>query len=136
MGLNLPLRTETFTAPEDQSWLGSAHGTSEADPITLNADTFLTLFPDGIVPSGVVVGIVTATGLYVPYTDAATNGAGSDVARGHLLTTVNLGGTTAGTVDRVACALFWHGEVVEANLPTGHGLTAAAKVDLNQIRYV
>lgn len=134
--MRLNIGTEVFSANEDQSWLGSAHGTNEADSITLNGDLFLTLFPTGIVPSGVVLGKITATGLYVPYTDAGTNGVGSDVALGHLFTTVDLGGTTAATVDRVAAAIFWHGEVVESKLPTGHGLTAAAKVDLNQIRYV
>jgi len=27
-------------------------------------------------------------------------------------------------------ALYWHGEVVESFLPTGHGLTTAGKTDL------
>ncbi len=136
MGVNLTIKRETFAAPEDYSWLGSAHGTNEADPITLDGDLFLSTFPTGVIPGGTVVGIVTATGLYAPYTDAATHGAGSDVARGHLLTTIDLGGTTAGTVGNVGAALYWHGEVVEAKLKTGHGLTAAAKADLTQIRYV
>lgn len=133
--MKLDIKSEVFTPGEDQSWLGSAHGTDEADPITLNADLFLALFPTGVVPSGTVVGI-TATGLYAPYTDAATHGVGTDTARYHLLTTVDLGGTTAGTVDRVAAAGFWHGQVIEAKLPVGHGLTAAAKADLTQIHYV
>jgi len=134
--MKLDIKTETFTPGEDQSWLGSAHGTNECDPITLNADLFLALFPTGVVPSGTVVGKITATGLYAPYTDAGTHGAGTETASGHLFTTIDLGGTTAGTVDRAAGALYWHGEVVEAKLPVGHGLTAAAKVDLAQIRYV
>lgn len=134
MGMNLGLRTETFTPPEDQRWLGSAHGTTECDSITLDGDTFLTTFPTGIVPSGVVLGKVTSTGLYVQYDDASV--LGPEVARGHLFTTVDLGGTTAGTVDKVAAALYWHGEVVEAKLPTGHGLNAAAKADLTQVRYI
>lgn len=134
MGMNLGIRTETFTPPEDQRWLGSAHGTTECDSITLDGDAFLTTFPTGIVPSGVVLGKVTATGLYRQYIDG--NSDGTEVARGHLFTTTDLGGTTAGTVDKVAAALYWHGEVVEAKLPTGHGLNAAAKVDLAQVRYV
>jgi hypothetical protein len=134
--MRLPITTEVFSASEDQSWLGSAHGTNECDPVTLNADLFLAAFPAGIVPSGVVLGKITATGLYAPYTDAATHGAGTDTAAGHLFTTVDLGGTTAAAVDRVAGALYWHGEVVESKLPTNHGLTAAAKADLTQIRYV
>lgn len=134
MGLNLPIKTEAFSPPEDQRWLGSAHGTNEADPITLDGDSFLTTFPTGVVPSGVVLGKVTATGLYRQYIDG--NSDGTEVARGHLFTTVDLGGTTAAVVGNVGAALYWHGEVVEASLPTGHGLNAAAKADLPQIRYV
>lgn len=134
MGLNLPLVTQAYTASEDQKWLGSAHGTNEADPITLDGDTFLASFPTGIVPSGVVLGKITATGLYRQMLAASTDG--SQTAVGHLFTTTDLGGTTAATVDRVSAALYWHGEVVEADLPANHGLTAAAKTALNQIRYV
>ena len=133
-GMKLGIKRETFAAPEDYSWLGSAHGTNEADPITLNGDAFLAAFPDGVVPGGTVVGMVTATGLYEPYADAGAGGL--DVARGHLLTTVDLGGTTAATVGNVGAALYWHGEVIVANLKTNNGLTAAARADLPQIRYV
>lgn len=135
--MRLAQQSTTYASPEDQSWLGSAHGTNAANPVTLDGDTFLTLFPTGVVPSGTVLGKVTATGLYVPYTDAGTNGAGSDTAVGHLLTTIDLGGTTAATVDKVAGAILMHGEIIEAKLPTGHGLTAAAKVDVaGRIWYV
>lgn len=132
--MRLGIRRETFGAPEDHSWLGSQHGTDNCDPITLDGDAFLATFTDGIVPSGVVLGRVTATGLYAPYDGAAADG--SEVAKGHLFTTKELGGTTAATVGNVSAALYWHGEVVEANLPVGHGLDAAAKADLPQIRYV
>lgn len=134
MGMDLGFKTETFSPVEDHTWLGSAHGTDNCDSITLDGDAFLATFANGIVPSGVVLGRVTATGLYRPYADGAVDG--TEVARGHLFTTVDLGGTTAATVGNVAAALLWHGEVVEANLPTGHGLDAAAKADLPQIRYV
>ncbi len=134
MGLNLPIRTEVFSASEDQRWLGSAHGTNSADPITLDGDAFLATFPTGVVPSGVVLGKITATGLYRPYIDGNVDG--TNVAAGHLFTTTDLGGTTAAAVDKVGAALYWHGEVVEASLPANHGLNAAAKVDLPQIRYV
>lgn len=136
MGVNLPLVTQTFTAPEDQRWLGSAHGTNTADTVTLDADTFLTTFPTGIVPSGVTLGKVTASGKYRQYNNA--NADGTEVMAGHLLTTVDLGGTTAATVTNdIPAALYWHGEVVQAKLPTGHGLDAAGIVDMaGRIRYV
>lgn len=231
--MKLDIKTEVFSAAEDQSWLGSAHGTNECDPITLDSDQCLTLFPTGIVPSGIVVYKDTGTGLYRPFGNVAANeivtlteggsgltswtatfggqtttsldddataaqvqaalealstiGAGNvtvtgttnpiamtvtfvneladtdvgaitttptggtgtvvvavttaggtdtETAAGHLFTTVDLGGTTAGTVDKATGALFWHGEVIVANLPVNHGLTTGARTDLNQIRYV
>ena len=135
--MRLDIRSETFTPSEDQRWLGSAHGTNTGDPITLDGDIgFLALFPTGVIPSGVMLGKITATGLYVPYTDAGTHGVGSDVAQGHLLTTIDLGGTTTATVGPTGAALFWHGEVIEARLPTGHGVTTAGKADLPQIKYI
>lgn len=240
----LQQKTETFVAGEDHSWLGSAHANDTWDSITLDGDAFLTAFPTGVVPSGVVLGKVTSSGLYVPYgaspsevqtiTFDATGGTynlafdgattptltyanaagdattilnalnalptinpgdvtvvrgtpsgnvtvftitfggrylgqnvpqidatnvvltggsatvteatttvgggtvsdGSEVARGHLATTKDLGGTTAGTVGNTPAALMRHGQVIEAKLPSGHGLDAAAKADLSQILYV
>jgi hypothetical protein len=231
MGSNLGIRRERFGAPEDQSWLGSAHGTNECDPITLDSPEFLTLWPNGEVPSGIVL-FEHSSGLYRPMasvdadevqtiteggsgltsfvlhfsgddtdalddqataaqvqaalealdsigagnvvvtgsaggpytvtfagdladvdqpaltatptggtgtvTIATTTAGGTDTetAKGHLFTTVDLGGTTADTVDRTTAALYWHGEVIVSKLPTNHGLTTGARADLNQIRYV
>lgn len=129
MGFNLSVETTNYTT-ENQSWLGSAHGTNDCDSVTLDADKFLATFTDGIVPSGVVIAKITATGLYAPYTDAATHGAGTDAAAGHLFTTTDLKGTTAGTAKDTVAPLMWHGEVIESKLPTGHGLTAGAKGDM------
>lgn len=128
MGMKLGLVTESFSPPENQSWLGSAHGTQEADSITLDGDAFLATFTDGVIPSGVALGKVTASGKYVPYDNGA--GDGSEVCVGALFTTVDLGGTTAGTVGDTGAALLWHGEIVEANLPTDHGWDANAKTDV------
>lgn len=52
---------------DDQSWLGSAHGTDTAESILLDGPTCLARFPDGIVPSGTCLGKITATGKYGPY---------------------------------------------------------------------
>lgn len=125
---------ETVVTAENQSWLGSAHGTNECESCQLDASAFLATFPDGVVPSGVVLGKITATGLYKPYADGAADG--SEVAAGHLFTTTDLKGTTAPTAQDVSAALFWHGQVIEAKLPVGHGLNAAAKTDLKHIHYV
>lgn len=132
--MGIAQKTETFVSPEDHSWLGKSIGFDQMDPGTLDVDVFLAHgFATGFIPSGVVLGKVTATGLLVPYTDAATYGAGSDTAVGHLGTSKSLG-TTAG--QKEPCAIFWLGEVIEAKLPASHGLTAAAKADLTHIKYV
>lgn len=130
----LGIKRESFTPPEDQTWLGSAHGTANGDPVTLDGDNLVTIFTDGVVPSGLVLGQVTATTLYRKYVDA--NSDGTQTALGLLLTTKDLGGITAATVGPTPGALFWHGEVIEAKLPSGSGIDAAAKTDLKQIRFV
>lgn len=126
--MNLAQQTETF-ANEDQSWLGSAHGTNECETVTI--DRALIVGGDitaGFVPAGRVIAKVTATGLYGPYDNAA--GDGRETARGHLFTAIS-----TGTAGNPAGALFWHGQVIEAKLPAGHGLDAAAKAELTHIQY-
>lgn len=71
---------------------------------------------------GTVLGKVTATGKYVPYTDAATNGAGSDTAVGILYHKVS---PTTGNDVLGSMQVF--GVVREASLV---GITASAKADL------
>lgn len=122
--------TETPFGADDRSWLGSAHGYDAADGITLDSDLFTATFTDGFVPSGVTLGKVTASGLYGPYDDAAVDG--REVFAGHLKVATRI---TAG--HNVGAAIVRHGKVVEANLPTDHGLDAAAKADVDgQIIYI
>lgn len=83
MGMNLAIRTETKQAPEAHSWLGSAHGTSEADSITLDGSAFVGIFTDGVVPSGVVIAKITSSGLWAPYAPLdVTNEVQSVIATG------------------------------------------------------
>ena len=121
-----PRTTGTWQA-EDRSWLGSAHGTEATRSITLDTSAFTggTHYPNGYIPSGTVLGRITATGLYGPYSDGASDG--RQVAAGLLFSSVKPGSTS--TVD-VGGALMEHGFVVEANLPTDSGVDAAAKTDL------
>lgn len=71
---------------DDQSWLGSAAGTNFCESIMLDGTLCLAAFPNGIIPSGTVLGKVTATGKYAPY-------AGS----GNSVQTVTLANATGGT---------------------------------------
>jgi hypothetical protein len=121
--------TSTDYGVEDHSWLGSAHGTDTADSITLDGDAMVAVFTDGNVPSGVVLGMIDESGLYGPYDGNANDG--TEDALGHLLTrrSVKAGESTAG-------ALFWHGQVIEENLPDNNGLDEGAKAALTHIHYV
>jgi hypothetical protein len=134
VGYNIAQRTESFTN-ENLSWLGSAHGTEMGESITLDADLFLDTFEDGVVPSGVTLGLITETGLYGPYDADADDG--REVMVGHLFTTTDLKGTTEADARDTVAALLRHCQVVEANLPVGHGLDAGGKADVaGRIDYV
>ncbi len=112
---------------EDQRWIGPGGITALRDNRSITLDRALFdlagAFPNGFLPSGIVLGRVTATGLYGAYADAAVDGRG--VAVGFLAVTVT---TTGG--GNISAALYWHGEVVESFLPAGHGLDAAGRTDL------
>lgn len=124
--MNLAQTTETF-GQDDQSWLGSAHGTDAARPITLDTSAFTsgTHYPSGYFPSGLVLGKITATGLYGPYDDAAVDG--RQTAVGFLFTAVKA--PSVNTID-VQGALLWHGAAIAANLPIPSSLDTNGKADL------
>ncbi len=135
--MNLSPVTETFQQ-DDQSWLGSEHGTSSARSITLDTSMFTagTHYPNGYFPSGLPVGVITGTGqggvvgLYGPYNDAATDGRQTLV--GFLLCAVDAPSAT--TVD-VQGALLDHGRIVEAKLPIA--IDSAGKTDVaGRIQFV
>lgn len=133
--MGLQVRTSTFSPAENQEWLGSAHGTQECDPITLDATTCVAVFPTGLIPSGVTLGKISASGKYGPYSNAAVDGRTDMV--GHLFTTIDLTAGGTQTAADTPAALLWHGEVVEAKLPANHGLDANGKTDVKGlIRYV
>lgn len=122
---------------ESRGWLWGPHGTEPGTnpSITLDLTLFTagTHYPNGYIPSGIVLGKVTATGLYGPYDSGASDG--RQTAAGLLFDseTVNTGQTKAGN------ALFVHGFVDPARLPlqsgTG-GISAAAKTSLSLIYWL
>jgi hypothetical protein len=129
--VDLTLTTETFNQ-DDQSWLGSAHGTSSGRPVTLDASKGFvagTHYPNGYLPSGTPLGKVTAGGKYGLYDDAASDGRQTLV--GHLLSPVKVSSGTA----TPSGSLYEHGRVVAANLP--FAVDAAGKADVvGRIWYV
>lgn len=129
MGSRLSIRTQDYLPAENQEWLGSAHGTQECESVTLDHTAFLAVFPDGLVPSGVVLARNVAGTKVVPFATGAADATGTAV--GHLFTTtvVPADADTTG-------ANYWHGRVITAKLPANSGYDATVKADLPSIRYV
>lgn len=127
MGYDLARTTTVFSNKDDQDWLGSSHGTTSADSITLDNAALLTAFPSGEVPSGVHLSKNTATGKYRPFLAANTG----DTDRGFLLHALQV----HTGVDPIG-ALHWHGEVVVARVPLGVGQVAPVAASVPFIRLV
>lgn len=72
--------TSTYTGGSDQTWLASAHGLGNGQSRTLDLSKFIAGEhydeQTGVIPSGVALAEVTATGLYAPFVDGATDGTG------------------------------------------------------------
>ena len=123
--------TEQFGS-DDQSWLGSAHGTDATETISLDTSTFTpaTHYPDGYFKSGIPLGKITAGGKYGPYDNAAADGRQTLV--GFLYAAVKA--PTDNTVDPSA-AMLTHGKVRTSRLPIA--VDAAGQTDVaGSIRFV
>lgn len=129
---------------ENRSWLLSAHGTDPGTTpsITLDTSAFTaaTHYPNGYIKSGIILGVITATGKYGPYDDSLVNG--QEVAAGILFSSVKVPNLADLTVDPGA-AMVVHGFVssakllaVVANAATGRGyIDTAGKADLKLIHF-
>lgn len=121
-------KTGDFVA-EKRGWLRGSHGTGPGSnpSVVLDLTLFGGLHPDGYVPSGCVVGQVTATGLYGPYEEGATDG--RETAYGLLFSSEGV----ADGQTRALNAVLRHGNVDPSRLPFEDGkgaFTDAAKADL------
>ncbi|MEV6836775.1 head decoration protein [Streptomyces sp. NPDC051133] len=124
--------TEQFGS-DDQSWLGSAHGTDATETISLDTSTFTpgTHYPDGYFKSGIPLGQITATKKFGPYDNAATDGRQTLV--GFLFAAVKA--PADNTLDPNG-AMLTHGKVRESRLPLG-AVDAAGHTDVaGSIRFV
>jgi hypothetical protein len=113
--MNLSPVTETFQQ-EDQSWLGSAHGTDSARSVTLDTSAFTpaTHYPNGYFKSGLALGRITATGLYGPYAGRANE----------VQTITITGAPTGGTF-----TLTWDGETTAAIAYNASAATVQAALE-------
>jgi hypothetical protein len=127
---------------EKRSWLLSPHGTEPGATLSVTLDvsafTAATHYPNGYLLSGIVLGKVTATGLYGPYNDSLSTG--QEVAAGILFSSVKVP-NTADTTKDVGAGMVVHGFVNESKLSIANGATgrgyidAAGKTDLKLIHF-
>jgi hypothetical protein len=137
---DISVRTQTYQS-ENRSWTIGKHGHDETIPGTLDVSilTAATHYPTGWVPSGLVVGIITTSGLYGPYDDTAVDG--RQTAAGLLFSSVAVPNLADLTKD-VGIAVLVHGFVKIARLPIANGATgrgyidAAGQTDLKLIHFV
>lgn len=120
---------------EKRSWLipqpgAIGHGYTPSGTLDISAFTAGTHYPNGYIPSGVVLGRITATGLLGPYDDAAVDGRGTAVGLLYAATNVPASGADVGCAYVAAFAV-----VKTAKLPANHGLNAAARTDLRNIHF-
>lgn len=87
--MDLAVRTEQYTGLTDRSWLQNNVGIQANVPVVLDISKFTagTHYPNGVILAGTVLGKVTASGLYGPYSGNANE-----------VQTVGLGAASAGTV--------------------------------------
>jgi hypothetical protein len=127
-GITLGTTTTDYTS-DTPDFLASRHGVDTAKTISLDGDALIAAFPDGNVPAGVVVGLVTATQRYARYDDAAVDG--RETAR-----YVTLSPCKAVAGKPCITAGLWHCQIIEDRLPAGSGINAAAKADLKLIHFL
>ncbi|MGI9091549.1 MAG: head decoration protein [Gemmatimonadaceae bacterium] len=137
-----------FTQPylaEDRSWLLSEPDNAYQIGGTLSIPAFTQAvhYPNGYIPSGTVVGLITASGLYGPYDDTATDG--RQTAVGVLFGSIRVLNPVGGTLVKVGGAFIAGGSpsIATSRLPfnstnaaTGRGyIDAAGQVDLKFVQF-
>lgn len=100
--MDLAVQTQGLQG-DDKSWLGDAHGVDMGIPIELNLALFdlVTAFPNGFLPSGIVIARLTSSGAYGMYDPGTVvNESVSIVATGGTAGdfTASLDGETSGPI--------------------------------------
>jgi hypothetical protein len=127
MSSDISVRSHSYQV-DNREWLIGQHGADLTPSVTLDISKFTknTHYPNGFIKSGTPLGIVTATGLYGPYNDAASDG--TEVCRGLLFSFVKAIDEFGNTLVKVGGARFVHGAVKESKLPIA--INANGKADL------
>ncbi|UAJ79950.1 potassium transporter [Leifsonia sp. ZF2019] len=105
------LSTETIGGG-DLSWLGSSHGIRNARTETIDISTFTanTHYPNGYIPAGTPIAIVS--GLAVPYDVTVGTTTGAGILAGFILTDQKVVGTTD-----FGAPVLDHGRINTAKVP-------------------
>lgn len=133
MSGDISVRSHSYQI-DNREWLIGQHGVDATPGVTLDISKFTKAdhYPNGVIPSGTRLGIVTATQLYGPYDDTATDG--RQVCRGLLFSFAKAVDEFGTVRSKVSGARFVHGVVKESKLPGT--IDAAGKADLPLIIWV
>lgn len=136
MSSDISMQTTTYQVA-DRRWLLAEPDVKFGETLDISKFTSGTHYPNGYIPSGTVVGRVTATKLLGPYDDTASDG--RQTAVGHMYDdarAVRQNGTTA---TQVPVAVATYDCVVSiAKLPFASGagaIDANGQADLRNINY-
>lgn len=128
MGISLNITSQSWGV-DSKDWLAARKGFDTCRSITLDLSKFVAAhYANGFIPSGTVLGKVTATGLYGPYDNAANDG--REAATGFLFDAVRVADSDGNSFTRSGAAMLWEGIVLTGKLPQFAG-TAAGEIDAN-----
>jgi hypothetical protein len=118
------------------SGAGLTGGSSPSVSVTTATAGVTGHYPNGYIPSGCVIGQVSATGLFGPYDDSASDG--REVAYGITFAPVQAVRQNGSVVEKAGTGALVHGIVSASKLPfqTGPGsIDTNGKADLKNIRF-
>jgi hypothetical protein len=135
--MSIAVFTKTYAESNDHTWLGKLAGIENCDSITLDKTTCIAKWTDGLIKSGYALAKITASGKFGPFDAAATDGRQLTTFIGHLFDDKSLIDANHPAGADETAALYWGpGEVIEANLPTTHGVTSGFKTAMKLIKYL
>lgn len=139
MGISVNITNESWSV-DSKEWLATRKGFDTCRSVTLDLSLFTTgdgFGADDYIPSGTVIGLVTATGLYGPYDPTASDG--TETAAGHIFEAARMSDSDKNSFTRSVVPMLWEGVVIESKLPAFSGskgeIDSAAKGDLTHVRY-
>jgi hypothetical protein len=130
---------------EDRSWLLSEFEDAYSISGTLDVTQFTlaTHYPNGFIPSGTILGVVTATGLWGPYNDTAADG--RQTAVGILNSAIRVLNPIGGALTKIgAAAIVYNAVISQSKLPFNSGnaatprgyIDAAGIADLSKLLFL